>query len=355
METAIRIQENNGIRTETSGRPRAGLILLIFLSIGITVSPQYVSAAVAKVVSITLTWTAPGDDGNYGTAREYDIRYSTTMITEDNWDKATQVAGEPTPRPAGTVESCTIAALLSGTLYFFAVRTVDDAMNWSPLSNIATIRTHDKQIFPAAIDDLVASTGNNPGEIILSWIVPAGIGHYRIIYSRDMINKANWGNADLWPDPPAPLPAGEKQTFTLTGLNPGYRYWAAIIMYDDAGNASELSNIASAVARGDGDTDADGVVNPPVKFKLSQNYPNPFNPTTVIEYCLPERKHLSVSIYNVLGQHINTLVDEIKPAGVYSIAWNGRDSAGRPAAAGVYICCLRAGQLTDTKKMILLK
>jgi hypothetical protein len=355
MEAVTHAQENNSIRIRIAGRFHADLLLLAFFSVGIITSSRYAEAAAVEATSITLTWTAPGDDGNYGTAKEYDIRYSTTMITEDNWDTATQVVGEPTPRPAGTVESCTIAALLPGTLYFFAVRTVDDAMNWSPLSNIATIRTHDKQIFPVAIDDLTAFTGNKPGEMILCWTVPAGIGHYGIIYSGGTINKANRGNADLWPDPPAPLPAGERQTFTLTGLNPGCRYWAAIIVYDDAGNTSELSNIASGVTGSDWETGADGVVNPPVKFKLFQNYPNPFNPGTIIEYHLPESKHVSVSIYNILGQHINVLVDETKSAGVYSIAWNGRDSAGRPAAAGVYICCLRAGRLTDTRKMILQK
>lgn len=355
MEAVIRIRENNSFRTRIAGRSHTGLLLLIFLSIGVAVSPQYVSAAVVEAVSITLTWTAPGNDGNYGTAKEYDIRYLTTMITEDNWDKATQVVGEPTPRPAGMVESCTIADLLPGTLYFFAVRTVDDAMNWSPLSNVAAIRTHDKQILPVAIDDLVASTGDNPCEIILCWTVPADVDHYEIIYSRDTIDKVNLGSADLWPDSPDPLPAGEKQTFNLTGLNPGCGYWAAIIVYNTAGKGSELSNIASAVAGSDGDTGDDEVVNPPVKFKLSQNYPNPFNPGTVIEYSLSKNMHVSLSIYNVLGQYINTLVDEIKPAGTYTIAWNGHDSEGRPAAAGVYFYCLKTGEFMNTKKMILLK
>jgi predicted lipoprotein with Yx(FWY)xxD motif len=87
---------------------------------------------------ITLTWTAPGDDNTTGRATEYDIRYSTSIITDDNWDAATQVEGEPTPQQAGMQQSFTVTRLLPGTTYYFAVKAVDDASNWSELSNIAS-------------------------------------------------------------------------------------------------------------------------------------------------------------------------------------------------------------------------
>jgi len=92
----------------------------------------------ASYTSLTLTWTAPGDDGNVGTATQYDIRYSTSTITDANWNSATQCSGEPTPQPAGSPETFTVMGLSSGTRYYFGLKTADEVPNWSALSNIAS-------------------------------------------------------------------------------------------------------------------------------------------------------------------------------------------------------------------------
>ena len=89
--------------------------------------------------SITLTWTAPGDDEDVGVASEYDIRYSTSLIDEGNWDSATQVDGEPTPSPAGTKEIFTVTGLSTDTTYYFAMKTADEVPNWSELSNVTSV------------------------------------------------------------------------------------------------------------------------------------------------------------------------------------------------------------------------
>lgn len=91
--------------------------------------------------SIDLSWTAPGDDGNSGTAASYDIRYSTEPISEQNWDLAIQITGEPTPAQAGSSQSMTVSGLVSGTTYYFAIKTSDEASNISGLSNIASLST----------------------------------------------------------------------------------------------------------------------------------------------------------------------------------------------------------------------
>jgi len=87
--------------------------------------------------SIMLTWTAPGDDGDVGTASQYDIRYATSPITEGSWDDATECQGEPAPQVAGSTETFTVTSLLPETTYYFALKTADEAPNWSPMSNIA--------------------------------------------------------------------------------------------------------------------------------------------------------------------------------------------------------------------------
>lgn len=94
------------------------------------------STSGATTSSINLSWTAPGDDGNSGTASSYDIRYSTVAITSSNWSSATQVSGEPTPSSAGSSESMTISGLSPATIYYFAIKTSDEVPNESGLSNV---------------------------------------------------------------------------------------------------------------------------------------------------------------------------------------------------------------------------
>jgi hypothetical protein len=92
----------------------------------------------ATTHSLTLTWTAPGDDGNNGTATEYDIRYATANIDNETWGFAIHASGEPAPGPAGSNETFVVDGLAAATTYYFALKTVDDAGNWANLSNIAS-------------------------------------------------------------------------------------------------------------------------------------------------------------------------------------------------------------------------
>jgi hypothetical protein len=93
----------------------------------------------------------------------------------------------------------------------------------------------------------------------------------------------------------------------------------------------------------------------PSQFGLSQNYPNPFNPTTTIEYQVPQAAPVQMTVFNVLGQQICTLVDEVREAGRHQVIWDGRDRSGRPVASGIYFCLMTAGDYRQTRKMSLLK
>lgn len=93
----------------------------------------------------------------------------------------------------------------------------------------------------------------------------------------------------------------------------------------------------------------------PTEFSLNQNYPNPFNPTTAIRYELAEVSDVELTIYNMLGQKIRTLVKERQSAGFYSMQWDGKNDAGQQVASGVYLYKLDAGDFSRTKKMILLR
>jgi hypothetical protein len=93
----------------------------------------------------------------------------------------------------------------------------------------------------------------------------------------------------------------------------------------------------------------------PTVFALSQNYPNPFNPTTVVNFDVPEKSFVKVSIYNVLGQKVRTLVDRELAAGAYKEEWNGTSDNGGSVASGIYFYKMEAGTFVATKKMMLLK
>ena len=88
----------------------------------------------------------------------------------------------------------------------------------------------------------------------------------------------------------------------------------------------------------------------PVAYGLEQNYPNPFNPSTTIRYELPKASHVTLKIFNAIGQEVSTLVDEAQEAGHRSVQWN----AGS-VASGVYFYRLQAGNFVSMKKLLLLR
>jgi hypothetical protein len=99
----------------------------------------------------------------------------------------------------------------------------------------------------------------------------------------------------------------------------------------------------------------------PSSFAVLQNYPNPFNPSTTIRYEIPEQGKVSMKIYNVLGQEIRTLVDEIQNPGHHVVVWNSKNDDGSIVASGVYFCrctatpSTRGRQVMQTMKMVLVK
>ncbi len=97
----------------------------------------------------------------------------------------------------------------------------------------------------------------------------------------------------------------------------------------------------------------------PAHFSLSQNYPNPFNPDTKIGYNIAEGHDqpvpVSLTIYNILGQAVRTLVDEPQRTGRYEVVWDGKDHNGNDVASGIYFYQLKLGELSQTKRMALVR
>jgi hypothetical protein len=95
--------------------------------------------------------------------------------------------------------------------------------------------------------------------------------------------------------------------------------------------------------------------NIPGHFELFPNFPNPFNNETVIKYNLSRPVEVSLVIYNILGQKVRTLVQDEKQNGTMNVAWNGKDDSGKEVSSGIYFYRLKAGEYTQTKRMVLLK
>jgi hypothetical protein len=88
----------------------------------------------------------------------------------------------------------------------------------------------------------------------------------------------------------------------------------------------------------------------PTKFYLEQNYPNPFNPRTTISFSLPQREHVMLKVFDMLGREVSTLVNESKPPGNFSATWNAQD-----LPSGVYFYRLTTGEFTQIRKAVLVK
>ncbi|TSA25240.1 T9SS C-terminal target domain-containing protein [bacterium] len=119
------------------------------------VTDLQVTVSFLSFTSLTLEWTAPGDDGMEGTASYYDIRYSTSAISESNWAVAVQCTGEPIPQPAGSTETFIVGGLSGNTTYYFALKTADEVLNWSGISNCASGTTEPEVEMELIYDDLL--------------------------------------------------------------------------------------------------------------------------------------------------------------------------------------------------------
>ena len=88
----------------------------------------------------------------------------------------------------------------------------------------------------------------------------------------------------------------------------------------------------------------------PSSFALEQNWPNPFNPTTTINFQIPASSNVCLKVYDVIGREVATLVDDVRPAGAYSVTFDGSG-----LASGTYVYRIQAGSSVATKKLVLVR
>ncbi|HLF14685.1 MAG TPA: choice-of-anchor D domain-containing protein [Bacteroidota bacterium] len=178
--------------------------------------------------TITLTWTASGDNGDTGRASFYDIRYSTSPINDGNFDSATPVTGEPFPKPVDSTESMEVFGLDFTTTYYFAMRAADEWHNPSPLSNVpsaTTLGIPDIAITPDSLVDslltgetsdhtiFLKNIGQGTLDFTLSDFVIPVLANKQAMQNQDILNASNFiapekGEADRRVGTPVPFGAG---------------------------------------------------------------------------------------------------------------------------------------------------
>lgn len=139
-------------------------------------------------------------------------------------------------------------------------------------------------------------------------------------------------------------------TITVQSLQPGYNYYWHVLSNNNSPNIGGYSGYSDTWKFSTSLTDVSNNSQLPQSYNLSQNFPNPFNPSTTIEFELPKKTFVKLDIYDILGQKIKELVDDVKPAGYYRVDFDAKN-----LPSGIYIYSLEADSYEKTMKMVVMK
>ncbi len=231
----------------------AGALATMLFGCGKSVAPDAappaavtdLSVAAATDSTVTLTWTAPGDDGSQGQAARYDLRYSLQPLAT-GWDSATVVTGLPPPQPAGRADSVRVGPLARLVPYDFALETLDEAGNASALSNVIQAAAGDA-IPPGKVTDL-AAVNPGPHAVTLAFTAPGDDGDtgqaaaYAVRSAPTPITEATWSAASPVPVDATPGPAGSHESIRLEAFTPGQTVHLALRARDQVGLYGPVSN-----------------------------------------------------------------------------------------------------------------
>jgi hypothetical protein len=144
---------------------------------------------------------------------------------------------------------------------------------------------------------------------------------------------------------------GNRTELILLDLSEGTYYWR-VQAVDGALTGSKFTNEQVFTIT---DVSADDVTLTPLATELIGNHPNPFNPETTIQFSLSSDSNIKVSIYNIAGQKVKTVLNDTFKAGKHTVKWNGRNDDNQEVSSGIYFYRLETKEKTQTKKMLLLK
>jgi hypothetical protein len=289
---------------------------ILFMKGGLVMSRKILAGLVVLTL-VLLGSIAMADCGNSLTYQLVPSRSANASVVRVYLENSKGIAGVSVPLSFGTLGSdiqCTKIDFTGSRVEHF--------------QKFPTIDNQNKRLLIGLIRDI----GENIDDVL-----PAGEGLIATLYFSSQKSRC--------------LPDLKTTPWPLSG---GKLYFDMVNEkgYSICGSNQVDANAPIAIKPG-GDEEID--LTKPTQFSLEPNYPNPFNPETVIEFSLPQDSRVNLKVYNVLGQVVTTLVDEMLPAGVHSVTWNGKNDRGSDVASGIFFYRIKAGNYESIQKMTLLR
>jgi hypothetical protein len=281
------------------------------------VSPA--DGATGQPAALTLLWRRIEAATSYRVQVSTEGTFTTGLIVDD---------------PAVIDTSKALSALTLGTQYFWRVNASSPGgtSDYSPTSSFTTLAS-----IPGTVTLLTPDNGASvdASSVTFTWQAAAGATKYWHELAVDPLFQFVVIDSTL---------SGTSKTTTGLIANQAY-YWRV-----KGGNISgwgPYSEGRNFIATTVGVKEERGI---PTSFGVSQNYPNPFNPATTIEFAVPAGAHVTIDVYNAIGERVATLVDEQRGAGYHTVSF---DASSLPS--GLYLYRMSAGQFTSVRKMLLMK
>ncbi len=253
----------------------------------------------------------------------------------DFWDTGVVTSDDTVITYAGN-------SLLDGQSYYLRVKATSGEywsewksfafrMNSKPLSPISIFPVNDTVVVPPINLTVRSSSDDEGDELLYSFFVYEDEEMTTLLDSVINMADTSWQVTNSLP-------------------NNGQYWWVCKTndSYEESNFSSPSSFIIETVS-----IDESKLI--PDEYALRQNFPNPFNPITTIRYELPENSFVHITIYDMLGRQVRTLINKTQNAGYKSVIWNATNDNGKLVSAGVYLYKIQAGEFVQTKKIVLLK
>jgi len=197
---------------------------------------------------------------------------------------------------------------------------------------------------PVVLSSFTAIAGD--GQVTLRWVTESEVDNLGFNILRSLFENRDYQqiNVELIPGAGSSSIRHEYE-YVDKGLTNGIKYWYKLEDVDYSGN-TELHEPVSATPMKKA---------APSEFCLYPNYPNPFNPITTISYDLPEDGFVELSVYNMRGEKVATLMKGNREAGSYRLNWDGRNENGEIVSSGIYFLRIVSGSYSTTNKMIFIR
>ena len=290
--------------------------------------------------SVTLAWSAVGDDSLTGAAAAYDIRWSTANINEGNWGSATTVTGEPTPGAPGVSQNFVVAGLDRNVDLYFAIKVRDEANHWSALSNVPKVDRILDTAPPSAPAGVQASLqSSDPSlDVHVQWSnnPEADLAGYHLYRAYAQSGPFTRVNGSLL----------VSNQYTDAGLPDSAAVWYQVSAVDAANNESARST-AFRLWLTAGET---------VAWKLQPAYPNPsaLGASVSLPLEVPATGPFEgrVEVLNSAGERVRLIELRGLSPGLTQVTWDGRNEAGRATVPGVYRAWLVVGSNKQFVKLV---